>query len=231
MVRPFNTPTFLFVTSRLGEVYYLLYADDYEIPSKVAIDPEEPSLGRIRADSVAPPHSPTSIKRHISRVEGNPVLAWNADLFSDTSCDTPLKEGHISILRTDGPGLSPNEPMAIVQVKNPSIPDGRYVIKNQAADLYWSAGYSPITTVHFYLATEVQAKVKNSYHTKVKGIIQLFKSSGDTNSLLKWDITHDSNHNITMTSPFAPSSWVGAELTGSTVPVPWRLIPSDSKSF
>jgi hypothetical protein len=135
-----HSPTFLFVTSRLlGEVYYLLYADDYEMPSKVAIDPEEPSLGRIRADSVAPPHSPASIKRCISRVERTPALA-HADLFADISCDTPLKEGHISILRTDGPGLSPNEPMAIVQmpivqVESPSIPDGKYVIKNRAADI------------------------------------------------------------------------------------------------
>ena len=55
-----HSPSFLFITS--GEVYYLLYADGYEMPSKVAIDPDEPSLGRIRADSVAPPHSPTSIK-------------------------------------------------------------------------------------------------------------------------------------------------------------------------
>src|SRR5882762_10986390 len=103
------------------------------MPSKVAFDAEEPSLGRIRADSIAPPHSPTSIKRHISRVERNPALA-HADLFADTSCDIPLKKGHISILRTDGPGLSPNEPMAIVQVESPSIapsiPDGKYIIKN-----------------------------------------------------------------------------------------------------
>ena len=38
----------------------------------------------------------------------------NSDLFTDTSCDSPLKEGHISFLRTDGPGLSMNEPMTIV---------------------------------------------------------------------------------------------------------------------
>ena len=145
---------FLFVTSRLlGKVYYLLYADDYEIPSNVAIAPEVPSLGRIRADSVAPPRSPASIKRCISRVERNPALAWHGDLFVDTSCDTPLKEGHTSILRTDGPGLSPNEPMAIV-VKKLSIPDGKYLIKNRAANIYWfTAGFNPITTVHFYLAT------------------------------------------------------------------------------
>ena len=111
-------------------MYYLLYADDYEIPSKVALNPEESSLGRIRADSVAPPHSPATIKRCISRVEGNRALAFPgyADLFADTSCDTPFKEGHISILPNDGPGLNPDEPMAIVQVKNPSIPDRKSVV-------------------------------------------------------------------------------------------------------
>ena len=81
------------------------------MPSKVAFDPEKPSLGRIRVDFVAPPHSPASIKRCISRVEKIPALA-HADLFEDISCETPLKERHISI---DGLGLSPNEPMAIVQ--------------------------------------------------------------------------------------------------------------------
>ena len=91
-------------------MYYRLYADDYEIPSKVAIDTEEPSIGRIRADSIAPPHSPISIKRFISRVEKNAALAWawHTDLLADASCDTPLKDGHISFLDTDGPGWSPN---------------------------------------------------------------------------------------------------------------------------
>ena len=149
-------------------MYYLLYADDYEIPSKVAFDPEGPSLGRIKADSVAPPHSPTSIKRCISRLEGNPALAWHADLFANTSSDTPLKEGHISLLPTDGPGLSPNEPMAIVQVKNPSIPNGKYVIKNRAADIYWNAWSSSITTVYFYVMAKLQDVKKYSYMKVIK---------------------------------------------------------------
>ena len=142
-------------------MYYQLYADDSEILSKVAIDAEEPFLGRIRADCVAPPHSPTSIKRCISRVERNPALV-NFDLFTDTSCDSPLTEGNIPILRTDGPGLSPNEPMAIVQadvqVGSPlpvvtSIPDGRYLIKNRAAEIYWAAEHNLVTTVYFWHIT------------------------------------------------------------------------------
>ena len=138
-------------------MYYLLYADGYEMPSKSATDPEEPSLGRIRADSIAPPHTPISIRRCISRVESNPALSFG-DLFADTTCDTPLREGQISILRTDGPGLSPNEPMAIVQVKTISIPDGKYLIKNRGRDIYWSAGHNPIETVYFYHTTLEEAK-------------------------------------------------------------------------
>ena len=75
------------------KVYYMLYGINYEMPSKVAFDPEEPTLGRIWAVYIAPLHSPTSIKRCISRVERNPVLAWpgHADLFPDASCaDTPF---------------------------------------------------------------------------------------------------------------------------------------------
>jgi hypothetical protein len=148
-------------------------------------------------------------------VEGNPALVWHADLFADAECDTPLKEleGHISILRTDGPGLSPNEPMAIVRVKNPSmIPDGKYHIKNRATDIYWNAVNNPIKTVYFYFTT--MDYVMNLY-----------------NNHMQWDITNDNNGNISITSPFASSSWVGANITGSTVPVPWRLIPADSKFY
>jgi len=196
-------------------LYYLLYADDYEVPSKVPFDPEATSLGRIRVDSVAPPHSPISIKRCISRMEGNPVLAY-ADLFVDTSSDTPLREGHISVLHSDGPGLSPDEPMAIVQVKNPSIPDGKYFIKSRlgAKNIYLGAvreRYDPRYMVRLYCPTgEEDTKNHNYYH---------------------WDIT---NGNISMTSPFLQSSWapwLGADMSRSTVPVPWRLIPADSKSY
>jgi hypothetical protein len=165
-------------------VYYLLYADDYGIPSKVAIDPKKPSLGRIRADSIAPPHSPASIKRCISRVERMPAIA-HADLFVDISSDTPLKDGYISILSTDGPGLSPNEPMAIVQtpivqvpivqVENPPIPDGKYLIKNRAADIYWH--WTVNKSVYFWSTTLSTATMKDYIFFQVNKhsrIIQMF---------------------------------------------------------
>ena len=158
-------------------MYYLLYADDYEIPSKVAFDLEKSSLGRIRADSVAPPHCPASIKRCISRVERNPALAWpeHADVFADTSSDTPFKEGHISILPNDGPGLNPDEPMAIVQVKNSSIPDGTYVIKSRAGDFCWYEQYDPLRKVYFWTYKVGSTKAPTWFQVNNHSIIQVFK--------------------------------------------------------
>ena len=162
-------------------MYYQFFANNSEIPSKVSFDPEEPSLGRIRAESVAPPHSLASIKRLISRVEETPAFA-NADLFAEISSDTPMEEGRISILGTDGPGLSPDNPMAIVQkpivqVERPSIPDGRYVIKNRAAEIYW-ASWNIAKTVDFWSGTQtsvVPEFTKTIQVNKHSLIIQVFK--------------------------------------------------------
>ena len=148
------------------------------MPSKVAFDREETSLGRIRADFIAPPRSPTSIKRCISRVEEIPALAWHSDLFADTSCDTPLKEGHISICRS--PGLSPNEPMAIVLRPPTILPvDGRYLIKNRAKDIYWNTAHrNPVTTVYFFHFGTPTPDWKTAFVFQVNNhspIIQMFK--------------------------------------------------------
>jgi hypothetical protein len=141
-------------------VYYVLYANDYEMPSKVAFDPVDPSLGRIRVDYITPPHNLTSLKLCLSRVEKNPTLAYAANIFDDISGVTPLKEGQISNLRTAGPGLSADKPLAIVLTPSiPGPPDGRYVIKNRAADIFWAADYS--TTVYFYSAAVEAAKKYN----------------------------------------------------------------------
>ena len=157
-------------------MYYLFYSDGCEIQSEVAIDPEEPSLGRIRADSVAPPHSPASIIRHISRVERTQFA--HADLFANILCNTPLTEGQISILRTDCPGLTPNEPMAIVVQMEIPIPDGKYVIKNRAANIYWNAGWNPIRKVLFWPGTTVRAKDTSNNFAQVSehfSILQVCK--------------------------------------------------------
>ena len=152
----------------------MLRTDNCERPSKVAIDPKVPSLGRIRADSVAPPHSPATIKRCISRVERTPELV-HGNLFANISCDTPLKEGHISTLHTDGPGLSRNDPMAITFIESPSVPDGKYVIKCRAADIWWGAD-RPMKKVQF--CPTIMEQVEISKWMQVKNhspTIQVFR--------------------------------------------------------
>ena len=137
--------------------------------SKVAFDPEEPSLGRIQTDSIAPPHSPATIKLYISRVERIPPFA-DADLFADTSCITSLKEGHISIFGTDCPDLSPKKPLAIVRS---STPDGRCVIKNRAADIYWVWSDHKV-----YFWSTTMEKARNSKDAQVNEhspVIQVFR--------------------------------------------------------
>jgi hypothetical protein len=153
-------------------VYYRLYADDDEMPSKVAIDPEEPSLGRIRADSITPPHSPLTIKRCISRVEKTLALI-HAELFANIFCNIPLTGGHISVLRTDCPGLSPKNPMVIVQIPLEPIRDGRYVIKNRAVNMCWSAPTGRSTEIYFGSAS-IQVYL-NMQVNEQSPIIQVFR--------------------------------------------------------
>jgi hypothetical protein len=123
------------------------------MPSKVAFDPEEPSLGRIRADFIAPPHTRSSILQHISRIESNPAIS-SFHLYGDVSCDIPLEEGYISILHSECPGLSPDEPMAVVQANDPllpdrsPIPDGTYFITNRAEPCH--IGVDTGRNIYFY---------------------------------------------------------------------------------
>ena len=150
----------------------MLYSDGVQMPSKAAINLEEPSLGRIRADYITPPHTLTSFKLYLSKVERNPKLAYYANLLED-SCDTRLKDGHISF-RTDGPGLSPDDPIAIVLTPIPG-PDGRYIIKNRAADIFWTPWNDPMKTVHF--CSREMKFVRTSFWYPVS--LQLFKCAED----------------------------------------------------
>ena len=160
-------------------MYYQVFADRSDVRSKVAFDEELPSLGRIRCDSIAPPHTPASIKRRISRVEETPELV-DANLLETISSDSPLKEAHISILGTDDQGLS--EPMAIVQtpIVQLSIADGRYIIKNRAADIIWYAigSSTSLDGFGFYSCLHTPDRTQRT-DLQVRSILQLFKCSKD----------------------------------------------------
>ena len=75
---------------------------------------DDPYLGRISAEIVAPPHIAKNIKLCLSDIEGiGDNTATN--LFISVSSPTPMADDHcVPISVYPGPGCLPNEPMALV---------------------------------------------------------------------------------------------------------------------
>ena len=95
-------------------VYYRIYAEDGAILSKTPVAPGNPFLGRIKARSVAPPHTARSVKRSIAKVE-NIKDSTSISLFLTPFSHSPM--GHtdkVAILNRTGPGSTPQEPLALV---------------------------------------------------------------------------------------------------------------------
>ena len=100
----------------------------------------------------------------------------------DTLAKRELEQaGHISILRSDGPGLSPNEPLAIVQ--RPLIPDGKYAIKNRAKPvaamdrgIFWNSCGVRLGMVYLWSGeTDTAKRDKNLQVNNHSPIIQVIK--------------------------------------------------------
>ncbi|KIM73953.1 hypothetical protein PILCRDRAFT_828691 [Piloderma croceum F 1598] len=98
-------------------IYYRLYTYEGEIQTKHPIDSQDISLARIDANLITPPHTTNSVKRFISRYEGDSALALG-NLFDSVLSDHPMNNDYISILSGDGPGCRPEQPMAIVHIND-----------------------------------------------------------------------------------------------------------------
>jgi hypothetical protein len=95
-------------------VYYLVYTENGARPSKQSVKFHDPHLGRVWAKQVTPPHTVASLKRCICEVEEISQSACiRGKLFDTTSSESPLSDGPISILTGDGPGSTPEEPIAL----------------------------------------------------------------------------------------------------------------------
>jgi hypothetical protein len=95
-------------------VYYRVYTEDFAIPSKVPVNPDDPYLARIMAKSVAPPHTVSSLKRHLSKVEGI-TNHQDSSLFSAPSGQSAMDNLYrLSLLSDEGPWSMPQEPLALV---------------------------------------------------------------------------------------------------------------------
>lgn len=102
-------------------VYYRLYTEDGAIRSKTNFDAYEDGLGRIPILNIAPPHTPDSIKRSISRAEDDPALI-NAVLYAEILSESPMEHDFVPNLSSSGPGLSAHTPLAIVKSYMPAKP-------------------------------------------------------------------------------------------------------------
>ena len=95
-------------------VYYRIYAVDGAIPSKVPAAPGDPFLGRIKARSVAPPHTAQAVKRCIAKTE-NIKDRTNTTLFLTPYSQSPMGDADkVTVLNRTGPGSTPQEPLALV---------------------------------------------------------------------------------------------------------------------
>jgi hypothetical protein len=95
-------------------VYYQVYKKRGAVPSKQPADPNDSYVGRISVDSVPPPHTAKSIIRCISKVE-HIENSMQSQLYVNISSESPIEEGYISILTSDRPGSTPEDPLAFVE--------------------------------------------------------------------------------------------------------------------
>jgi hypothetical protein len=94
-------------------VYYRIYEKHGAVLSKQPADSTKPFVGRINVDSIPPPHTAKSIVRCVSRIEGLDQ-SKQLQLFSSISHESPIDEGHVSILTRNYPGSTPDDPLALM---------------------------------------------------------------------------------------------------------------------
>ena len=109
-------------------VYYRIYAEDGAIPSKTSFTPGDAFIGRIKAGSVPPPLTAKTVKRCIAKSE-NIKDRGGTSLFLTSYSKSPMDDAEkiTTILDGNGPGTTPQEPLALVaEVSDPErSADGR----------------------------------------------------------------------------------------------------------
>ena len=96
-------------------MYYRVYKMSGAVRSKHPANSNNPSVGRIGVDTVPPPHTAVSIMRCISRTE-ELDHSKQLQLFNNISSESPIGKGHVSLLTSDYPGSTPEDPMAFVEL-------------------------------------------------------------------------------------------------------------------
>ena len=98
-------------------VYYSLYTEDGDITPKHPINrsgDDSPSVACIDKSLIPPPHSPESIIRSISYVEGFSYCVWHR-LFVGVTSESPINYREVWIPESGGPGTTPDIPLIFVK--------------------------------------------------------------------------------------------------------------------
>ena len=93
-------------------VYYRVYDGDGETVSKTSFGESDPSLGRVTALAVPPPHTVSCLKNFIIMSEG--ISGHNVELFEDEGSESAMNDNDpLTLLSDTFPGLMEDQPMAI----------------------------------------------------------------------------------------------------------------------
>lgn len=106
-------------------MYYRVYTENGEIPARHPLNSDDPSLTRIKALSVAPPHTVASIKRCLCAAERIGDFK-GSKIFYDLTSESPMEAGAVPIMTIDGPGSSPETPMVLVRPPLDQVIKARY---------------------------------------------------------------------------------------------------------
>ena len=91
-----------------------MYAEDGAIPSKTSVAPGDPFLGRIKATSVPPPHTITTLRYSIGNLEDITDIT-ETSLFLTPYSQSPMSDtDKVAILNRNGLGSTPQKPLAFV---------------------------------------------------------------------------------------------------------------------
>jgi len=125
------------------ETHYLYYRvynrDSGAVPLHHHASSDDPPVGHISLNSIPPPHSAASIMRRITKIE-KLGCTGESQLFCNISGESPLGEGHLSILTDDRPGSTLENPMAFVTSIHSKFPQRIRVIyswKSGSSDPKW----------------------------------------------------------------------------------------------
>jgi len=101
-------------------VHYRIYIERGAFLPQSSAETRDPTIGRILARSVPPPHTAASLKERLCVAENVSDLSC-AQLFLSCTARSAINDGdRISLLTGTGPGILPHDPMSLV-ISNNSI--------------------------------------------------------------------------------------------------------------